>query len=325
MLVFRWKQNTKFPWLALRTKNENTIMAPRKTKKEQASVRRVALEKKAAAKRATALQEVSLSGEVLEDDDESMSNKLLLKVAVDVLTTNDDEKSSPSKKTPGESGASKRKASASASSSKTSTLTKCRKMLSKYVKTPKARAETDAETYSENSDSELSHQDDDQQKSAAVARTSPRQLVLISAVLAAREDDNSKEEDLEEEPPQQEDIAQSPAKLQAVLIETEERLVRAEHQVCAISKTRISDMFLKGQVRTWTKETLWKMCKFITNDQTMHQVMQKASKHFKVPALEHERWMSSFAHIVRDGLNQKRNACSQDLRKTIKSKCLELN
>jgi hypothetical protein len=41
----------------------------------------------------------------------------------------------------------------------------------------------------------------------------------------------------------------------------------------------------------------------------MHQVMQKASKHFKVPALEHERWMSLFVHIVRDGLNQKRNAC----------------
>jgi hypothetical protein len=63
------------------------------------------------------------------------------------------------------------------------------------------------------------------------------------------------------------------------------------------------------------------MCKYITNDQEMHQeVMQKASEHFKVlqPWLEQERWMSSFAHIVRDGLNQKRNACSQDLRKKIK-------
>jgi hypothetical protein len=46
--------------------------------------------------------------------------------------------------------------------------------------------------------------------------------------------------------------------------------------------------------------------------------MQKASKHFKVPALEQECWMSSFAHIVRDGLNQKRNACSQDLQKRSK-------
>jgi hypothetical protein len=114
---------------------------------------------------------------------------------------------------------------------------------------------------------------------------------------------------------------QSPAELRAVLIETEGQLVRAERQVRAISKTRVADTFLEGQVRAWTKETLWKMCKFITNDQTMHKVMRKASKHFKVPDLEQEHWMSSYAHIVRDGLNQKRNACSQDLRKTIKSKC----
>jgi hypothetical protein len=72
-----------------------------------------------------------------------------------------------------------------------------------------------------------------------------------------------------------------------VLIKTEEQLVRTEGQVCAISKTRITaDTILEAQVRTWTKETLWKMSKFISNDQTMQQVMQKASKHFKVPALE---------------------------------------
>jgi hypothetical protein len=113
-------------------------------------------------------------------------------------------------------------------------------------------------------------QDDDQQKPAAVAWTSPPKLLLpVAVVLAAREDDGSKEEDLEVEPPQQEDIAQSPAELWAVLIKTEEQLVRPERQVRAISKTRIADTFLEGQVRTWTKETLWKMCKFITNDQTM--------------------------------------------------------
>ncbi len=117
-----------------------------------------------------------------------------------------------------------------------------------------------------------------------------------------------------------EETAQSPAEVWAVLIETKGQLFRAERQVRAISKTRIADTFLEGQVRTWTKEMLWKMCKFITNDKTMHQVMQKASKHFKVPAWEQEHWMSSYAHIMRDGLNQKRNACSQDLRKTIKSK-----
>jgi hypothetical protein len=117
------------------------------------------------------------------------------------------------------------------------------------------------------------------------------------------------------------DRTQSPAELRAVLIETEGQLERAERQVRAISKTRVAHTFFEGQVRTWTKETLWKMCKFITNDQTIHKVMHKASKYFKVPALEQEHWKATYAHIVRVGLNQKRNACSQDLRKTIKSKC----
>jgi hypothetical protein len=58
-----------------------------------------------------------------------------------------------------------------------------------------------------------------------------------------------------------------------MLIETEGTLVRAEQQVGAISKTRVADTFLEGQVRIWTKERLWKMCKFIMNDQTMHKVM----------------------------------------------------
>jgi hypothetical protein len=199
-------------------------------------------------------------------------------------------------------------------------------MLSKHAKKPKARAETDAETCSEHSDSELSDKDDVKRKPAAVSRTSPRKMLLPAVRVASREDDSSEGEDLEEQPPlQQEDIAQSPAELRAVLIKTKEQLVRAEHQVRAINKTRITDTFLEGQARAWTKETLWKMCKFITNDQTMHQVMQKASKHFKVPALDQEHWMLSFAHIVRDGPNQKRNACSQDLRKMIKSKCCELH
>jgi hypothetical protein len=48
--------------------------------------------------------------------------------------------------------------------------------------------------------------------------------------------------------------AQPPAELRAVLIKTEGQLVRAEQQVRAISKTRVDDMLLKGQVHTWKKE-----------------------------------------------------------------------
>jgi hypothetical protein len=95
------------------------------------------------------------------------------------------------------------------------------------------------------------------------------------------------------------DRTQSPPELQAALIKTEGQLVRAERQVRAISKTRVADLVLEGQVRTWTKEMIWKMCKFITNDQTMHKGMHKASKKFKMPASEQEHWMSSYARTMR--------------------------
>jgi hypothetical protein len=121
-------------------------------------------------------------------------------------------------------------------------------------------------------------------------------------------------------PTNQEEAGPSPAELRVALADTAERLQRAEKQVRTISRTRIADSFQEGQVRSWTKENLWKQVKFITNDLTMNKIMTKAAKHFKVPDDEKTHWMSTYAHIVRDGLNQKRNACSQDLRKTLKSK-----
>jgi hypothetical protein len=212
-------------------------MAPRKAKEEQAALRRVALHNKAAVQHTTLLQEVSLSGEVLKDDDESMSTKLL-EVAADALTTDDDEKSSQSKKTSGKSGTSKRKLSASASSNKaSSTPTKHRKMLSKHAKKPKARAETDAETCSKHSASELSDQDDVKRKPAAVARTSPRQLLIPAVLVASTEDDRSEGEveDVEEQPPLQEDITQSPAELRAVLIKRQKNDQSELSIMCALS------------------------------------------------------------------------------------------
>jgi hypothetical protein len=70
-----------------------------------------------------------------------------------------------------------------------------------------------------------------------------------------------------------EERTQASAKVRAVLIKTEGQLVRAEQQVGINSKTSATDRFLEGQVYTWTKETLWKMCKIIMNHQEMHKVM----------------------------------------------------
>jgi hypothetical protein len=164
--------------------------------------------------------------------------------------------------------------------------------------------------YHEDDDSTTEVEDDDERKPAAVPKVRRPAEAPIPHKMAVPTVGGP-------------EVAESPPlELRTQLIEAEERVHRAERQVRAISRTRLSDTFIEGQVRTWAKETLWKQCKFITNDQTMNKVMRKAVKHFKVPDVEQVHWMSTFAHIVRDGLNQKRNACSQDLRRTIKSKVL---
>ncbi len=268
-------------------------MAPRQTKVEKAAKRKHALKIKTADKqRQVVAEKVRLTTKGMQDANPAISN-------------DDYDGSIESSKRSGEpAGSSKRKPPPSNDEGSTKSDRPKKIMSSKKSKSSMqagnqtAKHDTDDSTCTEKEDSD---EDDDYQKPSP-AMTTP------------------KRDNLEEEEEELEETAQSTAEVRAVLIETEGRLDRAERQVRAISKTRIADTFLEGQVRTWTKETLWKMCKFITNDKTMHQVMQKASKHFKVPAKEQEHWMSSYAHIVRDGLNQKRNACSQDLRKTIKSK-----
>jgi hypothetical protein len=266
-------------------------MAPKKTKKEQAAHRKAALQKKVAAQRSKAMEPKVIPK---QGDVHSESTCRAEEVEASGQTTDDEEESIQSYKD------SKRKSPPP--NIKVSTHTKRPKQtktMADHENSQTAKHDTDDSTGSEEGDSD---EDNDNRKQSA--RTSPN--------LKSNKQQNEGD-----------DKTQSPAELRAVLIETEGQLVRAERQVRAISKTRVADTFLEGQVRTWTKETLWKMCKFITNDQTMHKVMQKASKHFKVPASEQEHWKSSYAHIVRDGLNQKRNACSQDLRKTIKSKRTE--
>ena len=108
--------------------------------------------------------------------------------------------------------------------------------------------------------------------------------------------------------------------LQAALDHTTAQLHQAEKQVRVISNTKLVDSFQESRVRSWSKETLWKQLKLITNDTIMSQAMHKAAEHFKVNKEEKGHWMSTYAHIVRDGLNQKRNACSQAMRKVLQSK-----
>jgi hypothetical protein len=245
-------------------KSTTPTMAPKKAKKEQAAHRKAALQKKLAAQRSKAMEpKVSLH----DGDGEYGSTCGLEETEACGRTTDAKEGSIQSNKD------SKRKSPTNIQlythtkrpkklvSSENSI--KQRTTMPDHEKKQKAaRPDTNDSTGSEKGDS-----DEDYENRKRSATTSPTLKTNKQQKILG-------------------DRTQSPAELRAMLIKTEGQLERAERQVRAISKTRVADTFLEGQVRTWTKETLWKMCKFITNDQTMHKVMHKASKHFKVPALE---------------------------------------
>ena len=102
--------------------------------------------------------------------------------------------------------------------------------------------------------------------------TTPRHSLLKEVVKGGEEEDT---DDIDSNSDGPEGMEQKSDNLRETLIDTEERLQRAERQVRSIGKTRLADTFLEGQVRSWTKETLWKMCKFITDEQTITFNIQK--------------------------------------------------
>jgi predicted transposase YbfD/YdcC len=108
---------------------------------------------------------------------------------------------------------------------------------------------------------------------------------------------------------------------QIVLADYQDRLLRAERQVRAISKTHLADKFMENEVRKYVKESLWKRCKFITSAETMEHCMNEVANHFAVAAEKREHWKSTYAHSVRDALNNRRNNTAQDLKKELVGKC----
>jgi hypothetical protein len=108
---------------------------------------------------------------------------------------------------------------------------------------------------------------------------------------------------------------------QLVIADYQDRLLRAERQIRAISKTHLADKFMENEVRKYVKESLWKRCKFITSAETMEHCMNEVAHHFSIAAEKREHWKSTYAHSVRDALNNRRNNTAQDLKKEIAGKC----
>jgi hypothetical protein len=109
---------------------------------------------------------------------------------------------------------------------------------------------------------------------------------------------------------------------QSVIADYKERLLRAEGQVRAISKTSRADRFMDNEVRKYVKESMWKRCKFITCTETMSDCMNKVAGQFAIPpGNKREHWKNTYAHAVRDALNNCPNNTSQDLKRELSGKC----
>lgn len=80
------------------------------------------------------------------------------------------------------------------------------------------------------------------------------------------------------------------------------------------------DKYELMQIRKMVKEDLFKRVKFITTTAMEAKCMKYLSNKLNVPAERQHEWSATYAHCVRDALNNKRNNVSQDLKAEIKGK-----
>jgi type IV pilus biogenesis protein CpaD/CtpE len=86
-------------------------------------------------------------------------------------------------------------------------------------------------------------------------------------------------------------------------------------QIRNITKMGGVDKYELMQIRKMVKEDLFKRVKFITTTAMEAKCMKYLSNKRNVPAERQHKWSATYAHCVRDALNNKRNNVSQDLKK----------
>jgi hypothetical protein len=91
-------------------------------------------------------------------------------------------------------------------------------------------------------------------------------------------------------------------------------------QIRNITKMGGVDKYELMQIWKMVKEDLFKRVKFITTTAMETKCMKYLSNKLNVPAERQHEWSATYAHCVRDVLNNKRNNVSQDLKAEIKGK-----
>jgi hypothetical protein len=110
-----------------------------------------------------------------------------------------------------------------------------------------------------------------------------------------------------------ETLQESVAKLQA-------RNQMLARQIKNITKMGGVDKYEVMQIRKMVKEDLFKRVKFITTRAVEAKCMQYLSNKMNIPTETRREWTATYAHCVRDALNNKRNNVSQNLKSEVKGK-----
>ena len=106
--------------------------------------------------------------------------------------------------------------------------------------------------------------------------------------------------------------------LQGLIDKLQERNTLLSRQIKAVSKMGTVDRYEVMQLRKMVKEDLFKRVKFITTVTTENKCLQYLSNKFNVPQDTKRDWCATYAHCVRNAINNKRNNVSQDLKMEIK-------
>jgi hypothetical protein len=98
--------------------------------------------------------------------------------------------------------------------------------------------------------------------------------------------------------------------------------LHARNQMLARKITKMGgvDKYELMQIRKMVKEDLFKRVKFITTTAMEAKCIKYLSNKLNVPAERQHEWSATYAHCVRDALNNNRNNVSQDLKAEIKGK-----
>ena len=94
-------------------------------------------------------------------------------------------------------------------------------------------------------------------------------------------------------------------------------------QVKGVTRAGTANMVELAAVRKTAKEDLFKKVKFITTAKLENSAMKYLATGFHVKEEERNQWQVTYAHAVREALNNKRNNVAQQLKMEVKGKLQE--